>query len=258
MIKNYRSNNRKQHNNNNTKRKKTRARETLCNLSSDLHRSRQLFLLGSRLKIQKNSSGRVSRENSARSRSIGISSFRGGGQPEDRKLIDTFTAISRYRGIVLPCPRTPFLLFFHLSSFPPPPFFPFLFLSIKHVRLSRRRRNAHDSLSPLSRSIARIDPRLYISLNEGRVDWKRIKAGEEDGSFTEQRGEERERCSRILTRTENWFVRHQIAKIAEFYARPAISAGPIASDDFPADSFFPMAFRYPGPRALQPRGMSGP
>lgn len=69
---------------------------------------------------------------------------------------------------------------------------------------------------------------------------------------------ERERCSRILTRTENWFVRHQIAKIAEFYARPAISAGPIASDDFPADSFFPMAFRYPGPRAPQPRGMSGP
>lgn len=127
MIKNYRSNNRKQHNNNNTKRKKTRARETLCNLSSDLHRSRQLFLLGSRLKIQKNSSGRVSRENSARSRSIGISSFRGGGQPEDRKLIDTFTAISRYRGIVLPCPRTPFLLFFHLSSFPPPPLFSLFF-----------------------------------------------------------------------------------------------------------------------------------
>lgn len=29
--------------------------------------------------------------------------------------------------------------------------------------------------------------------------------------------------------TENWFVRHQIAKIAEFYARPAISDGPIAS-----------------------------
>ncbi|KAK1116830.1 hypothetical protein K0M31_017994 [Melipona bicolor] len=59
--------------------------------------------------------------------------------------------------------------------------------------------------------------------------------------------------------TENWFVRHQIAKIAEFYARPAISDGPIASDDFPADSFFPMAFRYgrDGP-FRSPRGMSGP
>lgn len=57
------------------------------------------------------------------------------------------------------------------------------------------------------------------------------------------------RSSRILlARTENWFVRHQIAKIAEFYARPAISPGPIAPDDFPADSFFPMAFRYRGPR----------
>lgn len=49
---------------------------------------------------------------------------------------------------------------------------------------------------------------------------------------------------RIRARTENWFVRHQIAKIVEFYARSAISFGPIASDDFPANSFFPMAFRY--------------
>lgn len=47
-------------------------------------------------------------------------------------------------------------------------------------------------------------------------------------------------------RTENWFVQHQIAKIAEFYAGPAISDGPIGPDDFPADSFFPMGFRYDG------------
>lgn len=48
-------------------------------------------------------------------------------------------------------------------------------------------------------------------------------------------------------RTENWFVRHQIAKIAEFYAGAReISDGPIGPDDFPADSFFPMGFRYDG------------
>lgn len=41
-------------------------------------------------------------------------------------------------------------------------------------------------------------------------------------------------------------MRHQIAKIAEFYAGPAISDGPIGPDDFPADSFFPMGFRYDG------------
>lgn len=60
------------------------------------------------------------RENSARSRSIDISSFRGGGQPEDRKLIDTFTAISRR---IVAYPRIPFLLFPLFSSLSFPPFF---------------------------------------------------------------------------------------------------------------------------------------